>query len=162
MTSKILIKFCDMAALFGAVLAGLSLVLMIGLGLVEIFMREVLGRGLSISLEYTGYLVGYAFLMGSGWAFRQGKHIRLNLLPFKVFQSKPFEKLLHWAAIIILSILVVGLTTWVAGSFFRESVSFFPSATPLWVPQALFALGPAILMFSIFSSLVELGEEKPK
>lgn len=157
---KFAIKYFDWLALFGAIMAGLALVLMFGLGLAEIIMREVFSTSLPISLEYTGYLVAFSFLWGSGWTFRQGKHIRLSLFKQDPEKSKTWETLVHWLALIVAGILTVGVNNWVIGSFQLGSVSFFPSATPLWIPQALFALGPVILVFSIFASLIELTEGK--
>ncbi len=160
MTLKHMVRMFDRLALFGAYMAALALLLMFGLGLAEIFMREVMNQSLSISLEYTGYLVSYAFLLGSGWTFRQGKHVRVSLFKAKPALERRLEIAIHWLALLIVGQLVVGVNNWTMGSFFLGSVSFFPSATPLWIPQAIFAMGPAILIFSIFASLIETSEGK--
>lgn len=152
---KNLLTFIRKLENFGAVLAALSLVVMAGLGFLEILMREVLGEGLTITLEYTGYLVALSFLLGSGWAFREGKHVRLSLFKPKKGQKTGFEALVLGIALVLAAMLAFGLISWAFGSLEQGSVSYFPSATPLWVPQALLSLGPLILFFSILGQLIE-------
>jgi TRAP-type mannitol/chloroaromatic compound transport system permease small subunit len=142
----------------GAFMAALTLALMFLLGLAEIVTRSVFETSIPISLEYTGYLVAAAFLMGSGWTLREGKHVRVSLI--KVPEG--IELLVTAIALIIALLLAYGLISWTLGSFERGSVSYFPSATALWMPQALFTLGPVILAFSLLGRLIRLlGKEKP-
>ncbi|MCH8172993.1 MAG: ATP-dependent Clp protease proteolytic subunit [Proteobacteria bacterium] len=62
---------------------------------------------------------------------------------------------------VIALLLAYGLVSWAFGSWMRGSVSYFPSATPLWIPQAILALGPVVLALSLISRLIRLatGEE---
>lgn len=150
-----LLKFIEKLENFGAFLAALALVLMFGLGLSEILMRSFFGNSLSISLEYTGYLVAFSFLMGAGWTFSKGKHVRLTLFEPKGKTGKNLEIAVLLTALGLASLLAYGLVSWALGSFERGSVSFFPSATPLWIPQMILAVGPIIFAFSILGQLLQ-------
>ncbi len=159
---KLLLKFIEKLENFGAFLAALAMGLMFGLGLAEILSREGLGTSISISLEYTGYLVALSFLMGSGWTFRQGKHVRLTLWSPPEGLGKILEITVLFITLGLVGLLSFGLISWAFGSFAQGSVSFFPSATPLWIPQTILSLGPIILGFSILGRLIEaLRGEKP-
>ena len=155
------LKFIEKLENFGAFLAALSLALMFGLGLAEILTREVLGSSIPISLEYTGYLVAFSFLMGSGWTFRQGKHVRMTLLSPKGKAGKNLEIVVQLIALGLAGLLAYGLVSWAWGSMIRGSVSFFPSATPLWIPQMILSIGPFILGFSVLGQLLQTLKEKP-
>lgn len=152
---RALLKLIEKLEKFGAFLAAFSLILMFGLGLAEIISREVLGSSISISLEYTGYLVAFSFLMGAGWTFRQGKHVRLTLFDPKGGKGKLLELSVLLIALLLAGLLAFGLVSWGLGSLERRSVSFFPSATPLWVPQLILAIGPIILMLSVLRQLLQ-------
>ncbi len=153
---KTLLKAIDKVSKIGASLAALALVLMFALGLLGIILRDVLGISLDISLEYTGYLVAFSFLMGSGWAFREGRHVRLDLVNLMPGTAKRLEILVHLIALGLSAVLAFGLISWTLGSYELGSVSFFPSATPLWIPQGILAIGPVILFFSVLGRLLEL------
>ncbi len=155
------LKFIEKLENFGAFLAALSLVLMFGLGLAEILTREVLGSSIPISLEYTGYLVAFSFLMGAGWTFRHGKHVRMTLFSPKGKAGKNLEIAVLLTALGLASLLAFGLVSWALGSMIRGSVSFFPSATPLWIPQMILSIGPVILGFSVLGQLLQTLKEKP-
>jgi len=157
---SLVLKFIEKLENFGAFLAALALALMFALGLAEILSREVLGTSISISLEYTGYLVAFSFLMGSGWTFSQGKHVRLTLFAPKGKAGKNLEIGVLLVALGLASLLAYGLVSWSFGSFLRGSVSFFPSATPLWIPQMILSLGPLILAFSVLGQLLQTLDKK--
>jgi TRAP-type C4-dicarboxylate transport system permease small subunit len=140
----------------GAFLAATTLVLMFLLGLAEIIMRSFFAASIPVSLEYSGYLVAASFLMGAGWTLREGKHVRVNLVTFPVKYQRAVEMIVTGIALVIALLLAYGLVSWALGSLMRGSVSYFPSATLLWIPQAIFALGPVILALSLLGRLIRL------
>ena len=148
-----MIKAITKLELWGAYIAALNLAAMFLLGLAELTSRTLFSYSIPVSLEYAGYMVAFSFLMGAGWTLSEGKHIRLTL-------AKDTKGGLQLAAtlfsLVIALLLTLGLIVWVWGSFERGSVSFFPSATPLWVPQAIFTLGPLILTLSLLKHLLLL------
>ncbi len=145
-----------------AFLAAVTLALMFLLGLAEILMRSFFATSIPVSLEYSGYLVAVSFLMGAGWTLREGKHVRVNLVNFPAKYQLALEMIVTGIALMIALLLAYGLVSWALGSLMRGSVSYFPSATLLWIPQAIFALGPVILAISLAGRLIRLaiGEEE--
>ncbi|MCH8082009.1 MAG: TRAP transporter small permease [Proteobacteria bacterium] len=145
----------------GAFLAALTLALMFLLGMAEIIMRSFFAASIPVSLEYSGYLVAFSFLMGAGWTLREGKQVRVSLINFPAKYQRSLELLVTGIALMIALLLAYGLVSWAFGSWMRGSVSYFPSATPLWIPQAILALGPVVLALSLIGRLIRLatGEE---
>lgn len=152
-----LIKAIDKIELWAAYLAALNLSTMFLLGLAELISRTVFTTSIPISLEYTGYMVAFSFLLGAGWTLSEGKHIRLDLIKDS---AGGFGLAAALFSLILAFLLTLGLITWTWGSFVRGSVSFFPSATPLWLPQAIFTLGPAVLSLSLFKHLLLLRRKR--
>ncbi len=145
----------------GAFVAALTLALMFFLGLAEIIMRSFFEASIPISLEYTGYLVAFSFFLGLGWTLSQEKHIHLSLIESKL-GPEGIRALDLWATLlglVIATVLTIALITWAVGSYEKGTVSFFPSATPLWIPQSIFAIGPLILSFSLLGRLIRLKPE---
>jgi len=141
---------------FGLGLAILALVGLIALGSAEMVLRTFFATGLSVSLEYSGYLVAIAFLAGSGWTLADGGHIRVQFLEdrFDARARRILGLLTAFVAFITVTVLVAGLAAWTFGSFNRGTTSFYPSATPLWWPQAAVTLAAAILDLSILGQLI--------
>lgn len=160
---KALLKFITKMEKTGAVLAAMSLALLFGLGLAEIISRTFADFSLPVSLEYSGYLVAFSFFLGLGWTLSEGKHIRLALFSGKL--GPRGAKLLEFLAVLfsmaVATLLTVGLIAWAWGSYTKGAVSYFPSATPLWIPQMIFAIGPLILSLSLLGRLLRLKFEDP-
>ena len=143
------------AALAMAALAALFLI-----GAAEIAARALLATSLGFALEYSGYLVALVLLLGGGRTLREGGHIRVRLLadrlPPRAAGIVEFAATL--AGLLIALVLAVALTGHTAGSFISGSRSWFPSATPLWLPQGLVAFGAANLGLSFLARLVRLAQ----
>jgi TRAP-type C4-dicarboxylate transport system permease small subunit len=150
----------------GLWMAILSLGGLVTLGSIEMTLRAFFETGLSISLEYSGYLVAIAFLGGSGWTLSEGGHIRVQILESWLSKKRRRSVRLFTAAISLVTaiVLIGGLITWTAGSFARGTVSFYPSATPLWWPQAFLSLAALILGLSLLGDLLRIwqGQEQVK
>ncbi|MEE8371720.1 MAG: TRAP transporter small permease [Sphingomonadales bacterium] len=151
-------KFISGMERLGLYLAAGALTLLVLLGLAEILLRAAFNTGISISLEYSGYLLAVAFLAGSGWTLSEGGHIRMTLLSDRLNASQQRLARLLTATIGLLTsiTLTAGLVTWTAGTFLRGTVSFYPSATPLWLPQAFLTLAAMILSLSILGELIRI------
>ena len=133
-----------------AVLAALALAALFLLGLAEVTLRTLFSYSIPISLEYSGYLVAASFLLGSGWTLSQDRHVRLA-----IFENRPAIETLATGIALALSLgLSYGLAAWAIGSFEKGDVSFFPSATPLWIPQGGLALGALVLSLSLLKRLL--------
>jgi len=99
-----------------------------------------------VGWEYSGYLMGASFLLGAGMTLRAGLQIRVEMLmrAGKERFARQFEavsSLIGAGVTVFLAISMVNLTlrTWRFGEVSQDSL------TPLWIPQAVLALGAIIL-----------------
>ena len=56
----------------------------------------------------------------------------------------------------IAAALAIALMRYGLESLRLDARSYFPTATPLWLPQGLLALGPIVLVFALSARLVRL------
>lgn len=146
------------AWLAGALLAGLFLI-----GLLEILARALFAASLGFALEYSGYLVAQVLLLGSAHAITTGGHIRITLvlerLPDRARASLDLAATL--AGLLAAAALAAALIRYAVTTAQLGARSYFPTATPLWIPQGLFALGPCLLALALLARLVRLvrGED---
>ena len=160
---KLLLRFIGFMERLGLWMAVLSLIGLFALGLSEMILRAFFESGISISLEYSGYLVAIAFLGGSGWTLADGGHIRVQILDHRL--GDKWRRVVGLISAVIslatVIVIVVGLTIWTFGSFTRGTLSYHPSATPLWWPQAFLTLAAIILCLSLLGHGLRIwrGEE---
>lgn len=157
----------DALALAGAGLAAAALAatcLMMG---AEIVARYAFNTDLPFSWEYSGYLMSAAFFLGAAYALRCGTHIRLGLLHQLPW---PRVRLAGEMLSTVLALAVVALITWSLGdqawqAWERGAQSYTPMQTPLFIPQALPAIGAVLLCLQLVARLVAawcgLPLEKP-
>lgn len=142
----------DCLSLTGAFLAVLCMVAMTLLVLAEIVLAGVsriipsVPSTTHIGWEYSGYLMGACFLLGAGMTFRAGLQIRVEALlrAGKGRFSRVLETIasLAGAAVAVfvaMALVQFALRTWGYGEVSQDSL------TPLWIPQAVLALGAVIM-----------------
>ena len=148
----------------GAVGAAIALAALLAMGLAEILLRGLLDTSLPFAVEYSGYLVALVFFWGSGWALSESGHIRLDFVISRV--SRRSARRLDIVATLLALLAAVALAAasiaWAFGTMERGTVSFFPSATPLAIPQFIFATGPALLALGALHRLLCLLHEESK
>lgn len=142
----------DWISLIAAFLAAACIVALTGLILAEIFMAlaarfiSSLPSGIGIGWEYSAYLMGGAFLLGSGMTLRAGQQIRVELL----LRAKNgryarimeiLSALLGSGVTVFLAITLVQFTwrTYLSGEVSQDSF------TPLWIPQVALSAGAIVL-----------------
>ena len=148
---------------WSAYAAALLVVLLALLGISEIFARALLNLSLSFALEYNTYFLGLVMFLGLGWALREGSHIRLSIA---IERTAPqFRRLLELVLTVVgLAISLyfsVALVLMVIGTAKLGTVSFYPSRTPLVVPQAFFALGAVTLSLALLARLIRVWIGEP-
>lgn len=145
----------DAAAL--AAMAALAALFLIGAA--EIAARALLATSLGFALEYSGYLVVLVLLLGGGRTLREGGHIRVRLLVDRLppRAAAIVEFAAACAGLAVVLALATALILHAAGSFASGSRSWFPSATPLWLPQSLVAFGAANLGMGFLARLIRLA-----
>jgi TRAP-type C4-dicarboxylate transport system permease small subunit len=128
------------------------------LGLVELFMRSVVGVSLSFAVEYSGYLLILSLFLGSGWTLRQGGHIRVSLLSERLGPDarRALDLIASLAGLAVAGFMAFALWRFALGTWQRGTLSYFPSATPLAYPQILLAMGPTILALALSARLIRL------
>lgn len=141
----------------------ISLGALVIIAMAEILTREFFGSSLGFASEFSGYLVAFSFFSGSGWALANEGHIKVDLLSDKLNPetAKKLDNLATTIGLLISAGLTYGIIVWAFGTYERASVSYFQTETPLWIPQAIFSLGPLFLTLGLLSRLLNnLGEKK--
>ena len=162
MIDRLLAGIDALAVLAARLAAGLLAALFV-IGFAELAARAIFDRSLGFALEYSGYLVAHVLLLGSGRALGTGGHIRIALLldrlPARLRATVDFAATA--AAFAAASMLAFALVRYTMETAALDARSYFPTATPLWLPQALLAAGPVILALALLARLVRLlrGEE---
>lgn len=156
--SAMLQRIADGLSLAASYLAVACIVALTGLVMAEILVA-VLSRvvpgvpsGIGIAWEYSGYLMGGAFMLGAGMTLRAGLQIRVELL-LRAGQGR-YAQLLEFASSLIGAIISVFLA-WSMVAFALRSYSFGEvsqdSFTPLWPAQGLLALGAVVLALQMIA-----------
>lgn len=153
-------RAADVAALAGAWVAGLcilGLTLLVlldtSLALVSRFIPS-LPSGTGIGWEYSAYMMGAAFLLGSGMTLRAGLQLRVELAlsSRRKWLVRAFETFSAALGATVTCSLTVWLTAFAYRTWGYGEVS--DSFTPLWIPQAVLALGAAVLAFQMVARFV--------
>lgn len=146
------------AAAHAAVLCLAALVALVTAEIVLALLNKVfkaLPPGIGIAWEYSSYLMGIAFLLGSGLTLRAGMHIRVELL---LRAGNGRHARLFEAVSAAIGTAFTGLLAWSLGRFTLQSFTSGQvsgdSLTPLWIPQAALTLGAAVLFLQMLLRLV--------
>ena len=158
----------DAIALWAAYAASLCLAALVALVAAEIVLAllsrvfKSLPPGIGIAWEYSSYLMGIAFMLGSGLTLRAGMHIRVELLlrAGKGRHARLFETISAFIGTVFTALL-----TW---SFFRFTLQSYTSAqvsgdslTPLWIPQGALTLGCFVLFLQMLLRLASALLDQP-
>jgi TRAP-type C4-dicarboxylate transport system permease small subunit len=153
-----LLRAIDAVNAAGAAVAALSCLALAVMLIVEVLTTSFLAWSQPWAVEYSGYLLAATLFAGSGWTLRQGGHIRVTLLT----QALP-EAARRWADLLgsVFALGVAGFMTYACAGYAlrsleRGSVSFYPSRTPLFWPQAVLALGLALLTLALLARAIRL------
>ena len=125
-------------------------------------LSPVFPSSIGFAWEYSSYLMGAAFMLGSGLALRAGMHVRVELLiAMRGHRYARFFETLSAA-------LGLAFTVLLAGSLIRFTLQAYSfnqlspeSFTPLWIPQSVLALGATILAFQMLVRLAACLLGKP-
>lgn len=158
-------RAADFIAVWAAYIAVLCLAALVALVTAEIIMGLLskifrsLPPGIGIAWEYSSYLMGVSFLMGSGLTLRAGMHIRVELLlrAGNGRHARLFEMIAALIGAAFTALLAWSLTKFTMQSYSSGQVSG-DSLTPLWIPQAALCIGAAVLflqmLLRLFSALL--------
>lgn len=137
--------------------AGLVLIAIIGLTMVEVFSRYVLERPLILSDELGGYAMVAIGFLGLSFCARDETHIRITFLvgKFPARLSSPVR-----LATIALSLAFIVIAAWVnwkflADSFARDMRSNSLLMTPLKWPQMAMPVGLTLFVLILLARLIQ-------
>lgn len=161
-------RVADLIALWAAYAAVLCLAVLVALVTAEIILALLsklfrgLPPGIGIAWEYSSYLMGVSFLMGSGLTLRAGMHIRVELLlrAANGRHARFYEILAALIGAAFTGLLAWSLIRFAYQSYISGQVSG-DSLTPLWIPQAALALGAAVLFLQMALRLLSALINEP-
>ncbi|MBU8546041.1 MULTISPECIES: TRAP transporter small permease subunit [Roseomonadaceae] len=155
---SMLLRGVDALCTAGAWLAAISAALLATILIVEVLATSFFNWSQPWAVEYAIYLQCFVLFCGAGWTLRQGGHIRVAVL----MQTLPpaAARLLDMAGCVF-AIGVIGFATqtlWqqLLRSFDFGSTSYYPMATPVWMPQLLLTLGFTLLLLGLVARLLRL------
>lgn len=154
-------RFADRLALATTYLAAACLFALTLLVIAEVLLGafgrifKSLPRDIPIAWEYSAYLMGAAFMLGSGLTLRAGMHVRVELLlkGGKARLARQYELISSLIGVVICSLLAWTFTAFAIRSFLSNQLSQ-DSFTPLWIPQAPLALGAIVLAIEMIARLL--------
>ena len=153
-----LIYILDIICLFGAAIASLGCLSLAVMLIVEVITTSFLSYSQPWAVEYSGYFLAAILFAGSGWTLGQGGHIRVNIV--LQFVEARGLRLADLVMSFCALILVVYITSAVSENSLRSlqlgSVSYYPTRTPLWVPQAVLALSWIFLCLGLVARSLRL------
>ena len=140
----------------GAVLAEISLILLLALVFHEVIARYVLNKPTLYSVELSEYLLIFVAFMAVGFVMQQDGHVRMpsliNLMPVKV------RRIIN----LLTSTIVLGfclVLTWhgAKASLMAFKGGYHSSSllnVPMWIPYAIIPTGALLLVLQI---VVQIG-----
>ena len=168
-----LYRIADGIALVAAFLAAACIVALTCLILAEISVAFLarfvpnMPAGIGIGWEYSAYLMGGAFMLGSGMTLRAGQQIRVELL-LRAGGGR-FARLCELASCVLGSATTVFLAITMSQltlRMFASGEASQDSFTPLWIPQSALTVGAIILAIQMLlrtlASLTEARLERPE
>ena len=140
-------------------LAAVLLAVLAGMMLAELGARNLLGRSLHVTWELSGYCMGGVFFLGAASALRHGDHVRVGIV-----LEAAGPRTARWidlaatgAGLLVALYLAFSLGALSARSLVGDVRSWSGFRFPLWAPQAILALGAALLALQLAARAVRLA-----
>jgi TRAP-type C4-dicarboxylate transport system permease small subunit len=152
------LRHIDRLSTWAAAVAAACLLLMAVLMMGEVIARSAFAKSLVFSWEFSGYLMGAAFLFGAAYTLRSGGHVRVSLLAEHVPRgiARGLDYFSTLVGIVVTAYILYGLCDLGYSSFTRNIVSFTPTRTPLIIPQGILAIGALLLFLQMLARLIRL------
>ena len=146
----------DKLSYYSAIVSGIFILLIIALVCSEVIARTFFSFSIMICDEMSGYLNAGLIFLGLSYTLREGGFLRVEMLYGKLKgRSGIFTKCINTSvALFYTCILLFYFWRHVWVSYDKGVVSVYPTATPLYVPQGIAALGGVILGLKLLSYLI--------
>ncbi|SFP03855.1 TRAP-type mannitol/chloroaromatic compound transport system, small permease component [Cohaesibacter marisflavi] len=148
-------------AIVGGVLATLCLVILTFLVFTEVLLAAwtkffpAMHADIPVAWEYSGYLMGAAFMLGSSLTMRAGGHVRVTAL---IGTLTPKARHIVECFTTTIGMLFSAFLSYalIAAAFksFQDGNVSFASYTPLWIPQTAIAVGALFLTLALIERLI--------
>lgn len=154
-------RFADAMALAATYLAALCLFALTMLVLAEVGLGILnrlfsgLPKDIAIAWEYSAYLMGAAFMLGSGLTLRAGMHVRVELLlqGGKARFARQYELMSSLVGTLVTCLMAWTFTAFAIRAFVTNQLSQ-DSFTPLWIAQMPIAVGAIVLALEMVARLL--------
>lgn len=158
-----LLRAIDLACAAGAGLAAIAAGLLALLLIAEVVLTSFFATSQPYVIEYAIFLQAAVLLAGSGWALRQGAHIRVSVLLAALPEAA--RRVLDLAGTAF-ALGILGFAAWALVQQWLRTVdlgsrSFYPMQTPLWIPQGVVTLGVCLLVLAFAARLARLLRNEP-
>ena len=152
------LRCIDRFSVWAAALAAACLLSMAILMMGEVIARSAFAQSLVFSWEFSGYLMGAAYLFGSAYTLRSNGHVRVSLLAEHVPPgvARGFDYFSTVVGIVVTAYILYALCDLTYSSFERDIVSFTPTQTPLIIPQGVLAVGALLLFLQMVARFIRL------
>lgn len=111
---------------------------------------------------FSGYALGFATFLSLGLGVRRASHIRVTLI-----EGNLHPKVRRWTLTVVsfLGVLMGGLFSWSLGQLSYESWLWGDTASglirlPLWIPQAVLAVGAVVFWIATIDTFIEMLRDK--
>lgn len=152
-------KICDgieKCAQVGSYLSGLFILLIVMLISVEIVARLALNTSTQVSEEYTGYFMAAVVALGIGYAFKEGAHIRIEMLR-SVLRPAPrrlLDQAMACVAVVLTSYAGYHSVRMVIDAYVRGIKADTISETPVFIPQLVIPIGLTVFALQVSATLL--------
>lgn len=157
------LRFVDFLCRASAWVAAALLAMVAVLGMAEILSRWWFNYSIPIAFEYSSYALAFIMFGGSAWALRQRGHIRVNLIMQVLGPGarRVADLIATLFALGVSLYLSYALILFTSRTFARDSVSFFPSQTPLGWPQLALTVGACLISLALLARLLRILIKEP-
>ena len=155
---SIIIRIIDKISDVFGIVAGLTMIMGVGLILTEILVRSFFGGSIYITHEYTGYFMVAITLFGLAYTLKEKGHIRLTLLHKVVKPGKGRTILDIYAFIcgfIIFAIITYATLAFFLDTYAKGTRSMQITKTYLAIPQFIMPLGSFILSLQFIAEILK-------
>jgi TRAP-type C4-dicarboxylate transport system permease small subunit len=140
----------------GGVLAGISIVLILGLVCLEVVLRQF-KKSTMIADEFAGYLNVAVVFLGLAYTLREGGFIRVELLYDRL--KGGIGRAVRWF-IVLASTVYVGVALYymilhTAYSYQQDTRAVSVSETPEYLPQSIVVIGLALLLLQLVAYIID-------
>ncbi|RXJ74536.1 C4-dicarboxylate ABC transporter permease [Veronia nyctiphanis] len=151
----------DTIYLLSGYLSGFCIIVIMLLILAQIIGR-LFGFIVPSAEDFSGYALAASTFFGLAYTFREGGHIRVNLLIQRLPETlqTPLEVIVLAMAFILLTFTSYYCTYMVWESYDFEEVTHGYIPIPLWIPQVPLAVGMIAFTLAVLDSLIEAIQGK--